>query len=1007
MTSVERNAEHANGHGFALTLLGGFQLARNDGTVVLPPGKPLALLAYLVCSRNRRASRSVVADLLWGDSAESQRRASLRQALFTLRGAVGTDGVLSDGEWIEAGAHIVADVDAFLLAIEARQYAAAFAAYTGDFIPSFASPGAAEFERWTDTERLRLRGAFLAAAVQYLRELIARGDTARALPLTQRLVELAPSDDEMWRRRFDVLMLAGEAGQMLLEVASLRAARSEEGITLDPSLERHITQLVGSLARSMPPVEHDQEVIGIPTVPEFQGRSDAFTALLAAWATASAGAARRFLVVGAPGMGKSRLLRELTTRVRQRRVQVVLVSAHQRERDDAYALFAEVVSQLTSLPGAAGMAPSSASVLAALVPRLAEEFSVSPEPTSASTDLLLRRLRALADLISAVGDENPLLILLDDLHWADAASIKAIDYAMQRVKRTAVLVVGTSRHDMPEFGHGESGLVLRPLDRSEVQSLIASIAEVPGDARSGLLLEYVHTAAHGSPFEVLQLLRAAVASDALRISDRAWVVSNEEMLREICQEARTPLARLRDVSDDEREVLSLLAALDAPMEESLLLALLEGTSASTITLGDLERDGLAIRDTQRRWSIAHALIADDIRALLTPAQLQRSARRLGGVLLTAAREFPALRRAVRLLLEGGDTSTALDGVVRWYTMQGSAAPAVDELVTALRGTQQNMEFELALRRRLRWRRAWWRQPAFVAVASVVFTVTIIAWYLLAPARLVLSSEIDPAAMVDPSVPFEVPPRVEVHNRLGWISRERDGDTVRIVTSGDSTPLRGRSTAVVRDGTAEFDSLYPPRLEYRGRIQLQVAGLPALTLPSPPSQDEVRVVNYLLNGKLVRDAAAAVRVRPGDRITGNVRLRYTTRARSLLYVLAQTTTWGVPQQDTTTVRSLLAGVSDARVSVPIDVTAPMREGDFWILFIQNAEPAAVWLLSGTNWRCQQPRWNDGNDLAAQSAAFLDAGVRNGQILLPFDICDPQEYRAPRSLPLAGVRVEVRQ
>jgi len=346
-------------------------------------------------------------------------------------------------------------------------------------------------------------------------------------------------------------------------------------------------------------------------------------------------------------------------------------------------------------------------------------------------------------------------------------------------------------------------------------------------------------------------------------------------------------------------------------------------------------------------------------------------------------------------------------VVRWYTMQGAAAPAVDELVTALRGAQQNMEFELDLRRRLRWRRAWWRQPAFVAAASVVFTVAIIAWYLLAPARLVLSSEIDPTAMVDASVPFEVPPRVEVHNRLGWISRERDGDTVRLVTSGDSTPLRGRTTAVLRDGTAEFDSLYPPLLDYRGRIQLQVAGLPALTLPSPPSQDEVRVVDYLLNGKLVRDAAAAVRVRPGDRITGNVRLRYTTRARSLLYVLAQTTTWGVPREDTTTVRSLLAGVSDARVSVPIDVRAPMREGDFWILFTQNAEPAAIWLLSGTNWRCQQPRWNDGNDLAAQSAAFLDAGVRSGQILLPFDMCDPPEYRIPRGIPLAGVRVEVRR
>lgn len=108
-----------------LTLLGAFGLTQSDGTIVLPPGKPLALLAYLVCSRNRRASRSVVAELLWGDSAEAPRRASLRQALFTVRNTLGASGVVSDGEWLEAGAHIVTDVDTFLLAIEAKQYAAA------------------------------------------------------------------------------------------------------------------------------------------------------------------------------------------------------------------------------------------------------------------------------------------------------------------------------------------------------------------------------------------------------------------------------------------------------------------------------------------------------------------------------------------------------------------------------------------------------------------------------------------------------------------------------------------------------------------------------------------------------------------------------------------------------------------------------------------------------------------------------------------------------------------
>jgi hypothetical protein len=167
------------------------------------------------------------------------------------------------------------------------------------------------------------------------------------------------------------------------------------------------------------------------------------------------------------------------------------------------------------------------------------------------------------------------------------------------------------------------------------------------------------------------------------------------------------------------------------------------------------------------------------------------------------------------------------------------------------------------------------------------------------------------------------------------------------------------------------------------------------------------MDFLLNGKLVRSAVGTVQVQPGDSITGNVRLRYTTRGRSLLYVLAQTTSWGVPSADTTTVRCLLAGVVGARAVVPIALVAPEREGTYWILFAQNAEPAAVWLLSGTNWRCQQPRWDDGNDIAAQPEATLLRSVVRGEIPLSFEYCDESRYREVRPIPLAGIRVEVRR
>ena len=61
----------------------------------------------------------------------------------------------------------------------------------------------------------------------------------------------------------------------------------------------------------------------------------------------------------------------------------------------------------------------------------------------------------------------------------------------------------------------------------------------------------------------------------------------------------------------------------------------------------------------------------------------------------------------------------------------------------------------------------------------------------------------------------------------------------------------------------------------------------------------------------------------------------------------------------------------------------------------------------NWRCQQPRWDDGNDIAAQPEATLLRSVVRGEIPLSFEYCDVSRYREVRPIPLAGIRVEVRR
>jgi hypothetical protein len=272
-----------------------------------------------------------------------------------------------------------------------------------------------------------------------------------------------------------------------------------------------------------------------------------------------------------------------------------------------------------------------------------------------------------------------------------------------------------------------------------------------------------------------------------------------------------------------------------------------------------------------------------------------------------------------------------------------------------------------------------------------------------------ATTLDPTEATDEHNPYEVPPRIEVRNTLGWITRWRDGDTIRVEPIAGADPLMGRTSAVIRDGAAVFDSLYPTTRRRRlvTDVRFVLGGMDPLELRRRSRHTELRIVSATLNGMLFRDSVPTLRVRAGAPIEGTVTLRYSTTDRGSLYVLARTTTWRAPQGDTLTVRALLAGVADAAFTSRVSLAAPPHAGNYWLLWTQGDEPAARWLLSGTNWECQSPIWGDGNDLAAQPDSVLAISVRSREIMLPYHYCgaEGRRYR-PKRLAVVGVRVEVR-
>src|SRR5262245_29644096 len=183
----------------ALALLGGFE-ARLDGGPILtfPTRKVEGLLAFLALPPGQAHPRDKLAALLWGEAPEIQARASLRQALFTLRRtlAAGDPALLAfDGQTV---ALVPSAIDVDVGAFEARAsectpegYEAAARLYRGDLLAGL-RVDEAPFEDWLLAERERLRELALEALAKLLTHQRSAGAVEAAVQTGLRLVALEP-----------------------------------------------------------------------------------------------------------------------------------------------------------------------------------------------------------------------------------------------------------------------------------------------------------------------------------------------------------------------------------------------------------------------------------------------------------------------------------------------------------------------------------------------------------------------------------------------------------------------------------------------------------------------------------------------------------------------------------------------------------------------------------------------------------------------------------------------
>lgn len=313
------------------------------------------------------------------------------------------------------------------------------------------------------------------------------------------------------------------------------------------------------------------------------GRQDEYRRLVAILADSVDGVGHAVLVLGEAGIGKTHLLTEVGRIAADHGFRVLHGRASGAEGQVGYQIWIEalrpVIAEATDLP------PPWPDVLASLFPDIA--VSASGTPGVAPQFERARLFEAVTRLLARLGEQAPVVLLLDDLHWADADSLHLLHYVARTLRRSRVSVIGAARpRRTMDRGQGWAfarllssqnfvEIELGSLDEEGVAELLIQAGLASAQARQ--LAPSITGWTAGNPFFVLEGLRALEAHGTLRRSADGRLTwahgesAGEFVLPELPRDVREAVLRSMDTLPDEtRRLLNVAAVLGTVFLPDLL-----------------------------------------------------------------------------------------------------------------------------------------------------------------------------------------------------------------------------------------------------------------------------------------------------------------------------------------------------------------------------------------------------------------------------------------------------
>jgi len=476
-----------------LQLAGAPQLQRRDGTVRRLERREAALLTLIAIEGPTPRGRA--AALLWGDADGEKQRSGLRQRLFQLRRRAGCE-VIPAGDVLALARSVEHDLADMALRLADDPDAA-----RGELLGELDYSDCPGLDEWVGAARERWRSARLQALAEIAARLEAAGRVAASIAYAERLVSEGPTLEHAHRRVMRLHYLRGDRAAALGAFERCRHALTQQ-LGVEPSAE---TLQLARLIEGSGTLPHPRSApvpIAIARPPRLVGRDVEWAQLNDALTSR-----RSIIVVGEPGIGKTRLLSDHCAGV----AAAISVDARPGDARIPYAVIARTLRAAAARFGEPG-AGWQRGELARVVP----EFGA---PCDGRLDAATFT-RALCHAFSGWASAGLALIVVDDVQYADDASLAALPELAGAGGPRIPWCLGCRSGELPAQlaawcasadRDALAEMVLAPLQVGAIEVLLASLELPELDAARWAPPLWRHTG--GNPLFVLETLRALIVQD--------------------------------------------------------------------------------------------------------------------------------------------------------------------------------------------------------------------------------------------------------------------------------------------------------------------------------------------------------------------------------------------------------------------------------------------------------------------------------------------------------------